>query len=221
MKLFLNTKNQPALFFPESFAGLLLQRLYIMEAVAASKYKKEEKANPGSALIALIETKCAQREYNATQTACIVAIFKEVIQLSQLIQTACIAEWEGKSEDTETVRERGLASAQTILPPFEDQSQAIRAYLSPFTDKIMDSLAYPDMTSDLNRLEACLIQCYPGIDQARLKKSIESIDTQMDAIDILEETSSQTSSPLRNLSLFESKIPPNSPAKAPSYCSIS
>ena len=182
MKLYFYENSNHTLFLPESFSGLLVKRLFVVEAVSAIMYKPLESVHFPMMAPNYVGKKCKQRKYNDTQTASAIAILNEIANLSQLIQVACFLEWNSQSE--QEIKKRGLMSAKRILPTFrdKDQQKSINTYVVEFTDKIIDSLAHPDIVGDLSHVQTALTVCFPSIDQSKLKQCMQAMTEQIEQL---------------------------------------
>lgn len=185
MKLF-NKLSETQSMDPSSFKGVLLKRLSIMEAIAATKFPNlGSVSDPAREKIVIdnIREKCLQRSYTETKIASIIQIFIANMTLAKLIQTACITEW-GQSS-VELIRTIGLTSAQRIIAEHitgDNLLLTLRSYITGITDEMLDALDSPATLDSLDDLEDLLVQCFSFIDRQELTQASLKINREIEAL---------------------------------------
>lgn len=164
-----------------SLVYLLLKRLAISEVIAATKFKKTPTTDPDhAAVLKKITQKCISLKTDAVQTDAILTIFRQIITIASLIQTA----WLEQSKDTKPnlVKENALALARSITSKSiteNDLLPNIREYSAILTDQIITSLINLEEIPDVALIPSLLYACFPHIETCALENAMATITLKM------------------------------------------
>ena len=240
MTLFERLKREPLLQDTQTFVYLLLSRLSISEVVAASKFKKAASVDRDQEPRALIKVReqCNALNYSEPHTDTIVSIFKEMVTLAKLIQTAWLIQSKGMSDVLVKREAISLAHAITLVEITDDNIlSSVRERATLLTGQILESLTKPENIEHLECVTSLLKECFPHIDAPKLEHAVATMMSGIDAlneldstviIDIDEGEAVERTKGLRENSVFKSVDPSGTQpsteqinAKTRSICTIS
>ena len=175
MTLFERVKQDPLLQDTHAFVPLLLHRLSISEVIAASKFKQPitAEADQDQQAPQNIRETCRRLNYSEQRTETIASIFKEIVTLAKLIQTA----WRIQSNDRSerVVKQEAIVLAQAItsvkITP-ENILRSVKASATTLTDQLLECLNTPENIMQLDHVTVILKECFPQIDVPKLEAAV-------------------------------------------------
>ena len=188
MTIFQHLKNDQRLQDAPEFVHLLLCRLSIAEVVAASKFKKPivDEVELESNVIKKIREKCNALNYSAPRTDAIASIFKEIVTIAKLIQTAWLIQSKDTSDAVVKREAISLAKAITLTEVTNDNIlTSIREYATKLTSQILDSLNKPEGIGQLEIVTSLLKECFPHIDVSKLDNAIITMSRGIDELKLM------------------------------------